>query len=94
MGGKKVRCPHCESERCVKNGKANGKQTYLCKDCYYRFTINATKRKYPFKIRREAVNLYKEGYTLTEISKKLNIKVQTIHHWVKKYKDLRGTKKV
>ena len=93
MGGKPVKCPHCESANCVKNGKANGKQTYLCKECFYRFTINATKRKYSFKIRKKAINLYKEGYTLTEISKTLNIKIQTIHHWVKKYRYLRNEKK-
>ncbi len=88
MAARRISCPHCKSISCVKNGKANGKQTYLCKDCYYRFTLNASKRKYPNKIKKEAINLYKEGYTLTEVSRMMNIKVQTLHHWVKKYRVL------
>lgn len=26
-------CPHCQSTYVVKNGKLNGKQRYLCRDC-------------------------------------------------------------
>jgi transposase-like protein len=30
---KGVECPKCKSIKCVKNGKKDGKQKYLCKDC-------------------------------------------------------------
>ena len=31
-------CPHCSSELISKNGKYNGKQSYICKDCKRTFT--------------------------------------------------------
>ena len=31
-------CPHCSSELISKNGKYNGKQRYICKDCKRTFT--------------------------------------------------------
>ena len=31
-------CPHCSSELISKNGKYNGKQRYICKDCRRTFT--------------------------------------------------------
>ncbi|MBW4541789.1 MAG: IS1 family transposase, partial [Myxacorys chilensis ATA2-1-KO14] len=26
-------CPHCASDKVVKNGHRNGKQSYLCRTC-------------------------------------------------------------
>ena len=31
-------CPHCSSKLISKNGKYNGKQRYICKDCKRTFT--------------------------------------------------------
>ena len=31
-------CPHCSSELISRNGKYNGKQRYICKDCKKTFT--------------------------------------------------------
>ena len=31
-------CPHCSSELISRNGKYNGKQRYICKDCRKTFT--------------------------------------------------------
>ena len=31
-------CPHCNSESISRNGKYNGKQRYICKDCRKTFT--------------------------------------------------------
>lgn len=33
-------CPHCQSPRFVKNGKTNGNQRYLCKECRKTFVEN------------------------------------------------------
>jgi len=35
-------CPHCESEKIVRNGKRNGKQAYLCRNCGKTFVETAT----------------------------------------------------
>lgn len=78
-----IKCPNCNSTNCVKNGKVNGRQTYLCKECYSRFLVERNKKRYPASLKKEAIKLYKEGKTLTEIANILNIKVQTIHYWIK-----------
>nr|WP_274600286.1 hypothetical protein [Persephonella atlantica] len=55
----------------------------MCKSCYSRFFLDRVKKRYPASIKKETIKLYNEGYTLTELSKKFNIKVQTIHYWIK-----------
>jgi transposase-like protein len=35
-------CPHCDSKSVVRNGKRNGKQAYLCRDCGKSFVETAT----------------------------------------------------
>ncbi len=70
MEERKVVCPNCESNICIKNGRVNKKQTYLCKSCYSRFSLDRVRRRYPNEVKKKAVRLYKEGHTLTEISKK------------------------
>ncbi len=78
-----ITCPHCLSTKVIKNGKSNGKQTYLCKSCYSRFFLDRIKKRYPLSTKKEVIRLYNEGYTLTELSRKFDIKVQTIHYWIK-----------
>ncbi|NPA58495.1 MAG: IS1 family transposase [Aquificae bacterium] len=84
---KEIKCPNCGSTRCIKNGKVKGKQTYLCKDCFSRFSLNRKRQRYPDRIKKEAVAMYKEGYTLSQIARKLNVKVQTVHYWLKAYRN-------
>jgi len=35
-----MNCPHCTSDKIVKNGHCNGKQSYLCRDCRCQFQDN------------------------------------------------------
>ena len=32
-------CPKCHHNKCTKDGKANGKQRYKCKECKFRHTV-------------------------------------------------------
>ncbi|WP_457627046.1 IS1/IS1595 family N-terminal zinc-binding domain-containing protein [Persephonella sp.] len=82
---KEVKCPNCGSGVCIKNGKVKGKQTYLCKKCYSRFSLERVRQRYPEKVKKQAVAMYREGYTLTQIANNLNVKVQTVHYWIRKY---------
>ncbi|WP_425440016.1 IS1/IS1595 family N-terminal zinc-binding domain-containing protein [Persephonella hydrogeniphila] len=41
-----VICPNCGASRCIKNGRVNGKQTYLCKECFSRFSTDRVRRRY------------------------------------------------
>jgi len=85
--GKKVKCPNCKNDYCIKNGKVNGKQTYLCKECFSRFTLDRVRNRYPEKLKKEAYEMYLSGKSISEVARKLNIKVQTVHYWIKSYKE-------
>jgi len=81
-----IRCPHCGGNWCVKNGKANGKQTYLCRDCNRRFTPEAKRHVYPERIKKKAIEMYLEGMNISSISRILGVKLGTVFSWIKKSK--------
>ncbi|RUM28636.1 MAG: hypothetical protein DSY32_04095, partial [Aquifex sp.] len=56
-----MKCPECGSQKVVKNGKQRGKQTYLCKVCYRRFTPNASKKHRPIPYMTVWTWINKEG---------------------------------
>lgn len=78
-------CPYCESNDYVKNGKVNGKQTYLCKSCGKRFIKNREKNAYNQIKKEKAISLYRKGLSLRKIAKMTNIPHTTINYWVRKY---------
>lgn len=79
-----VRCPHCGSNWMVKNGKANGKQTFRCNECHHRHTPDAQRHVYPEKVRQQAGTMYCEGNSIEAISRVLSVKVGTVTLWIKK----------
>jgi len=50
-------CPECGSDAVVKDGKQWGKQTYLCKVCYRRFTPEAKHIFRPKHIKEQAIKM-------------------------------------
>jgi len=78
-------CPDCGSSQCIKDGKVNNKQTYLCKECYRRFIVNPAKRHHTPKEKKMAILLYKEGNSIRAISSILGIPFTTVAYWIKKY---------
>jgi len=77
-------CPECGSHLVVKDGKQLGKQTYLCKVCYRRFTPTA-KHKFRSKpIREQAIRLFVNGMSINAIAKSLNIPYTTVYMWIRK----------
>ena len=79
-----VRCPHCGSNWMVKNGNANGKQTYLCRECHHRTTPSATRHVYPESVKRQATAMYCEGTGIEAISRVLSVNATTVADWIKK----------
>ena len=39
VGDNQIRCPHCEHDHIVKNGKNHGMQRYLCRNCKKTFNL-------------------------------------------------------
>lgn len=86
-------CPHCSSTKIHLNGKARGKQRYVCKDCkrsFGDFTNSPVSRtKYP-ELWMKHLQLMVEGATLKRISGELGIHISTAFFW--RHKVLNGLK--
>ena len=79
------RCPECDSNWVVKDGKAHGKQQNKCKACGRRFTEKAISAKYPQSVRNEVITLHHEGMSFGFIAQTKNIKRGTIFQWIKNH---------
>lgn len=76
MSRKKGRiCPNCQSRKTVKNGKARGVQTYLCRTCFCRFGGSRRKKKDFSKILWEEYVFGKQTYLQLVEKFKLDIRV-------------------
>jgi len=93
------KCTYCGSFNTIKLGfkwnKFECLQRYKCKDCGRVFTNKKLKQKsYPPKVIVRALSIYNSGFTLKETAEKINkrfslsIKPQTVHVWVKDFKEL------
>lgn len=72
------KCYRCESEKIVKNGHTkDGKQKYLCKDCYSILTVNV-KKNLTKKEMKEIKMLLEIDCEIEEIAKKYNKTKRTI----------------
>jgi transposase-like protein len=77
-----MECPKCNSDQIRKDGVVNEKQRYLCKKCYYHFTV--LERGMPKEIKRQAIELYLEGLGFRSIERILKVSNVSIMKWVKK----------
>jgi len=84
-------CKYCGSEKVVKNGKVREKQSYLCKDCGYRFYLDGkfARMKNDKAIIVSALNLYYDGLSLRKAQRNLEqifgerVSQVTILNWLK-----------
>jgi transposase-like protein len=89
-------CKFCESDNIIKKGLRKNKnysiQTFLCKDCKKKFSINIgfeKMRATPQAI-TASMNLYFNGESLRHVANSMKlfgveVTYQTIHNWIKKY---------
>jgi len=77
------KCSKCGSEKTVKNGFKTGKQTYLCRECGYRFM--SERPKATEKIKRQAVTLYCAGLSFRTIGVLLGYANTMILIWVREF---------
>jgi transposase-like protein len=92
---KNPRCPICGSIKIIKRGlryNQNGKsQKYTCKNCDYRFSNSNVinfRMKHNAKKIEKALQLRKQGKTLSEIAKEIKgVSRQTIHRWLHNFQE-------
>lgn len=79
---KSPECPKCKWHDSVKDGFAKGKQRHRCKNCNYRYTVEAAP-KLPDHLRRVALILYLEGFSLRDIADYAGVHSHnTIVYWL------------
>ncbi len=79
-----VVCPYCQaSQGQVKAGKNDTIQRYKCSRCQRRYTPKSRPRGYPDGLHIQALDLYKQGITIRQISRDLAVNHQTVANWVR-----------
>ena len=84
-------CPHCSSELISKNGKYNGKQRYICKDCKRTFTDFTNSAVYRSKKSLDKWLKYAKcmimGLSIRKSAKIVGINIATSFFWRHKILD-------
>ena len=84
-------CPHCSSELISKNGKYNGKQRYICKDCRRTFTDFTNSAVYRSKKSLDKWLKYAKcmimGLSIRKSAKIVGINIATSFFWRHKILD-------
>ena len=84
-------CPHCKNKYIVKNGKNKETQRYLCKTCKKSFVKSTNTPIFSSKKNLETwikfIECLINQYSLSKISKELNIAVSTAFIWRHKILD-------
>ncbi|MGH8556951.1 MAG: IS1/IS1595 family N-terminal zinc-binding domain-containing protein, partial [Methylococcales bacterium] len=64
-------CPKCGKQASCKNGRVNGRQRYLCKNCNHRYTVSQRSGTGGKDVKRQAWELYLEGLGFRSIGRVL-----------------------
>jgi AcrR family transcriptional regulator len=76
-------CPACQSDRVAKNGRQQGKQRYVCKECRRQFLDRYTPRGYPQEVRQKCLDLYAQGIGFREVERRTGVNCNTVINWVR-----------
>jgi transposase-like protein len=78
-----MNCPRCKSEVKCKDGKAKGRQRYLCKHCGMHYTVEKKSNEKSAETKRMALEMYLEGLGFRAIGRLLKISYGTVYQWIK-----------
>jgi len=78
-------CPKCSSKIYCKDGKVQGRQRYLCKECKYRYTVRPRSGTGDKTVRRQALELYWEGLGFRSIGRILKFSNVSILNWIREF---------
>jgi transposase-like protein len=78
-------CPRCGSLRHVKSGKIQGVQRHHCKDCGRNYTVAKKLTERSQDTKRQALQMYLEGFGFRSIGRILNVSHVSVYHWIRKF---------
>lgn len=78
-----MKCHYCNSKRISKNGRKQGKQRYICKDCGKQFAEFYCHRGYGDEVKQKCLELHNKGMSFRQIEKSTGVSHNTVIQWVK-----------
>lgn len=78
-----MKCPQCNSTQISKNGRRNGKQNYLCKQCKRQFLESYESKGYSDDVKMICLRMHENGMGFREIERVTGINHNTIIQWAK-----------
>lgn len=79
-----IQCPHCGSNRMVKNGHANGHQTWLCRQCHHRHSQGAKYNRPSQATKELGIAMYTHGMSQRGVAEVLHSTAKSVSRWIKK----------
>jgi transposase-like protein len=78
-----MQCPHCQSNRTVKNGRRKGVQSYLCRSCGHQFRETHIQQGYSSDVKEHCLKLYVNGMGFRAIERVTGVNHNSVINWVK-----------
>lgn len=78
-----MQCLNCQSIEIVKNGRRNGKQSYLCRAYGRQFWDTYTPPGYSKEVKEQCLKLYVNGMGFRAIERVTGVCDNTVINWVK-----------
>jgi transposase-like protein len=75
-------CPYCSSDKVLKNGHRNGKQSYLCRDCRRQFRANPHSG-YSAEVKALCVKMSLNGMGFRAIERVTGVNHNSVLNWVR-----------
>lgn len=76
-------CPHCQGSKVVKNGRRQGKQSYLCRDCNRQFREYPKSQSYSPDIKALCIKMSLNGMGFRAIKRVTCISHNSVINWVR-----------
>jgi len=93
-----MKCPRCNNEHNVKNGKVLDRQRYKCKSCGLNYSVERRSNDKDLTLKRFALSMYLEGLGFRSIGRLLKVSHVSVMNWIKLYgqsiKEIRNDKPV
>lgn len=78
-----MKCPRCSSTQVSKNGRRNGKQNYLCKQCKRQFLDSYESKGYSDDVKIICLRMHENGMGFREIERVTGVNHNSIIQWAK-----------
>ena len=80
-----MNCPKCSHEKSNKDGFVKGVQRYKCVGCKYKYTVELKSTAKPTSLKKQALQLYLEGFGFRSIGRFLGVSNVSVLNWIRSF---------